>query len=263
MNNAQELSIARFDFGALRDFSHPFEARTVHTPILVDLEVEPEAPPPPPTFSQEQLDQAVADAVAQGRLQGIEEGRQRAQHEELERQQATQAAITSLASQMQQAAIDYSQKLETRRQESVQLSVAVARQVCATALKHYPASLFDSLVARCLPIILRQPRLIVTMHPDMLDILENSLRQLRMETNYEGTIEMRGNTSLGAYDAKLQWEDGSAEIRMQDVWSTIEGILHESLVAPSSPASSATPATHAPAMEAATPELPTPPTSNL
>lgn len=229
-----EFHISRFDFGALRDFSHPFEA--VHEePIIVDLPIEPEAPPPPPTYSQEQLDRAMADAREQGRQHGIEEGRLQAQHEETQRQQATQQALASITTQLAQAQSAYAARLEQGRQETTQLALAIAKQVCHLTLREYPAAFFDTLVLRCLPVILRQPRLIATVHPDLVEIVEQSFRQMRMENNYEGLLEVRANATLAAFDAKLHWEDGSAEIRTDEIWRSIENILQESQVIPAPP----------------------------
>jgi flagellar assembly protein FliH len=233
-STGSEFHISRFDFGALRDFSHPFE-EAHEEPIIVDLPIEPEAPPLPPTYSQEQLDRAMAEAREQGRQHGIEEGRQQAQHEEAQRQYATQQALAAITAQLTQAQGNYTARLEQVRQETTQLALAIAKQVCHLTLREYPATFFDTLVIRCLPIILRQPRLIATVHPDLVEIIEQSFRQMRMENNYEGQLEVRANATLAASDAKLHWEDGSAEIRADDIWRSIEHILQESQTIPAPP----------------------------
>jgi flagellar assembly protein FliH len=229
-----DFQIARFDFGALRDFARPFEPAE-EEPVVIEITTEPEAPPPPPTYSQEQLDRAMADAREQGRQHGMEEGRQQMQQEDVQRQQAIQQALASLNAQLQQAHGQYQRCLDEGRRETSQLALAIARQVCHLTLRSYPAAFFESLVARCLPILLRQPKLVAVVHTDLVDAVEESLRQLRMETNYEGILEVRANPSLAAYDARLQWEDGAAEIRAEDIWHSVETILQETQARPAPP----------------------------
>jgi flagellar assembly protein FliH len=225
MSATQDIPIARFDFGALRDFSRPFTPSTVEEPIVVDLPAQPEAPPPPPTFTQDQLERAIVEAREQGRQQGFEEGRQSAMAEDAHRQQALQQALSGISMQMQMAQGTFMSYLKDRQRDLTQLSIGVARQVCAMALKYYPASFFESLVQRCLPILLRQPRLIATVHPDLVEAVEESLRQLRMETGYEGLMEVRAHPGLAPYDAKLHWEDGAAETRADEMWWGVEAAL--------------------------------------
>lgn len=239
----QDISIARFDFGALHDFSRPFTPReSIREPEIV-APVEP-PPPPPPTYSQQQMEQAMADAREQGRQQGLIEGREQADQEAAQRQQAIQQSLSAIALQMQMAQGTFFSYLKDRQRDMTQLSVAVAKQVCATALKYYPAAQFESLVARCLPIILRQPRLIVSVHPEQVEVIEESVRQMRMETGYEGQVEVRAHTALHAHDAKIHWEDGAAEIRGEELWRSVEAVLLDQ--------------TAAPATENVTPEIATP-----
>ncbi|MBY0356239.1 MAG: hypothetical protein K2Q12_11010 [Rickettsiales bacterium] len=222
----QNIEISRFDFGALRDFAHPYKA---HESISVVEEptIVVEAPPPPPTYSQEQLDRTIAEAMERGRMRGIEEGRAQVTNEQTARVDATQLASTAMLQQLQQAQTLYASQLEERKKNVSTLALAVAKHVCHTALKYYPATLFDSLVARCMPILLRQPRLIIIVHPELLEIIEETMRQMRLESGYEGHIEVRANHTLGLHDAKLHWEDGHAEVSADEIWRSIENILQE------------------------------------
>lgn len=252
MRAANSISIARFDFGALRDFSRPFVHSAKEDPIVIEMPTAAEVAPPPPTYTQEQLDRFMVEAREQGRQQGFEEGRQSAMAEDAHRQQALQQALSGIAMQMQMAQTTFVSYLKERQRDLTQLSVGVARQVCTITMKYYPASFFESLVQRSLPILLRQPRLIATVHPDLVEAVEESLRQLRMDTGYEGLMEVRAHPGLAPYDAKLQWEDGAAETRPDDMWRHVESVLLDQFAI-------ATPASAMP--EVAAPVIPTEPRS--
>ena len=229
-----DISIARFDFGALHDFSRPFTPHRIEKPQIVEVEIAP-PPPPPPTYSQDQLERAMIDAREQGRQQGIQEGRQQADQEAVQLQQATQQALTAISVQMQMAQGTFFSYLKDRQLDMTQLAIAVARQVCAVALKYYPASQFESLVTRCMPVLLRQPRLIISTNPGLVEGIEESVRQLRMETGYEGQVEVRAHASMQLHDAKIQWEDGAAEVKCEELWRSVESILVDNAAPPAVP----------------------------
>ena len=196
--------------------------------------VAPEpAPPPEPTFSAEEL----AGAVALGRQEAAAETEARVRAEmlaDLEHRQteALRAIVEALTAS--QAALD--RTLTARAGASRDLALAVARALVAKALARQPLADIEAMFREVVVRLEGVPWLDLRLAPDLVPAGQASLTRAAEQADYRGEIRVTPDARLGPGDARLIWQDGSAErdlARLEDeVTALVETWMPAACLAP-------------------------------
>lgn len=212
--------IHRFDFNGLRDFRGPIVMQAEVAPV----EVAP-PPPPPPTFSEAELDASRMAGRKQGYTEGFTAGRQEAQRETDRRAEDANAAISKLADAVGNLQTSYHRMLLTEATQLKQLITTIARKVAGEAINARGVETIEAVVERCLPVIFTKPRVIIELHPGILEAaIERIENQLRRE-GFEGEIQFRSNEDLGISDISIDWITGQVSRSEAALWEEIHTLL--------------------------------------
>jgi flagellar assembly protein FliH len=197
---------------------------------------QPKAPPPP-TFSQEELDAA----HTAGEQQGYHAG-------EAAAQQSMQAQLLALANQIDQRmahAMKQAQTVHDSQQSDItDIALAIARKLLPPLVAEHTLTSITTMVVSVCKDMAREPRLVVRVHETMLDPLKQQLDCITQQQAYAGKIILLADEALLATDCKIEWSDGGIERDSTTIWQQIDQAvraartLAESLPESSSPAPS-------------------------
>ncbi len=214
--------VKRFDFFTLRDFASSDETEEVATPEPVIEEEAPPPPPPPPTFSEEELEAACAKAREEGYARGVEDGTLKAQKADGERETQLMSIVKTCCEQVTQFRNEYEAHVAAQEEALTRLAVAVARHVAGDALQSSPEVPISHMVAECLPMLLEEPRIVITVHPSIITLMKDKLEQIGKQAGYDGTLLLEADESMNVTDCHIQWQGGSAHTSYEDTWKNIE-----------------------------------------
>ena len=177
----------------------------------------------PPTFTEQDLAEAKARALAQGREAGLAEAAK-----SCERQAA--AALAAIAKTLEQTASAHRQAIEARHDAALTLAVAVARKLVPALLRDNAATAVESAVADILPRVIDEPRLVIRVDGGMIDSLKEPLDALAARTGFAGKIILLGDERIRAADCRIEWADGGAEHDFdrlaREIEATVDRFLH-------------------------------------
>ena len=215
------MKLQRFDFANLRDFRGPIVVKAAED----DIRIEQPETPPPPVFSEADMESA--------RLAGKKEGYSEGFHAGVAQANADSDLATKEANEVIQRFGDTITALDERyrellTKESADLSTLVlliARKVAGEALEERSIETLTAMVSRCLPVLFSKPRIIIDTHPDMLErVLERMETHLRAN-GFEGDIQFRSNATLHKHDISLDWGAGQAVRSTEMLWQEIETLI--------------------------------------
>lgn len=224
MQHAAMTEVKRFDFLSLRDFSTPpgddADLASAEEEIVEEEALPP--PPPPPVFSEKELEHAKAQALEEGYKKGLEEGSLRTKKADAERE-AQLFNMLKLACEKITAFRDEYERHVTEQQEALtRLATAVARHVAGDAMKSSPEIPVSRMIGECLPMLLGEPRVVITLHPSIIPLMKEKLEDVGKQAGYEGTLILDPDEKLNPSDCHIQWQGGSAYSSTEEMWQTIE-----------------------------------------
>lgn len=220
------MNVQRYDLSSLQDFRSPSKVVAMMTEPLAET-IETPPPPPAPTFSESEMNSAKKNAFEEGRQAGISEGLAQANTLEAQRN----AAIESCVKQLVHTAIDVSVRhqalLKLQCEELFQLVLVVGRKVAGDAMNAVPHAAVETMIAECLGMLVRQPKIILTIHPDIQPIISQRLQYALDEADAECELVLHGDSSMEKSEGKLEWQDGLAERKLDRLWQQIEMKLRD------------------------------------
>jgi flagellar assembly protein FliH len=220
--------VARFDFTSPRDFGTPYIAQPKKKEVKVEEEKAKASPPPPPpkTFSEAEVEAAKKAAYEEGLAAGKQQGYQQAQSEEQATQQALEKHTAALAQNITTLQNEWKALVDSQQAALRELACGIAKQVCESLLEDQPTALFEDLAKRCLPLLMQQPHITISAHPELTESIRPILRRLCENSGYYGEVEVKKDGSLGKHDARITWQQGSAEISELAIWQAVEVALN-------------------------------------
>ncbi len=217
-------SVKRFDFTSLQDFREPPKPLEIVSANEEKHQEEP-APPPPPTFSEAELETAKRQAFEEGRQAGLKEGKELADTEETRRQQAIQQALNQIASQSETIPNRHHALMRLQCSELSELVLIAARQVAGEVIDHYPQVGVQTMLQQCLNILLRQPKVTLRVNPAIVEAVKTEAASMLARRGSECDLHVVGEASLAAGEGRLEWMDGMAERKLDELWQQVSELL--------------------------------------
>jgi flagellar assembly protein FliH len=164
--------------------------------------------PPARTFSQVELDAAVAAARAEAAAATETGVRAELQTAMAARQTAALERIAAGLASLQ-AALE--QALAARAAASRDLALALARALVPRALERQPLADIEAMVRDFLVRLEGQPRMTLALPPALLEAGQQMLGAIAARVGYRGQLTIEPDQTLGPGDARLAWRGGRAE----------------------------------------------------
>ena len=181
-----------------------------------------DAEPPPPTFSEQELEDAKRQAFAEGRKAGHAESA-------ASREQMVAQILQSIA-QNYPALLAEEQAREQRYEVE---AVRLAQQVFEQILPHMLA-LFgrDELKKAMMQVLERQDtqsRILVEVDPGLVQDISDSLENAVGAEAFRARFEVAGRTGLDAHAFAMRWKDGGALHSIEKIAQDIRALMEQAL----------------------------------
>ncbi len=196
---------------------------------------EEEAPPPPPAiYTEEQAAQMVAEAEAaareaadaEGFARGLEQG-----HAEIRSSLEQAMADTSARLAETLARIDEQQKRANARinEDAIHVAIGVMRKIAPAWSKQFELTEIESIVRQCLANLFDAPKVIVQVHPDISDMVSESVEKIAQSRGFSGKVGVVGEPDIDLGDCHVSWGDGTAVRDTKRIWAEINDIVERAL----------------------------------
>lgn len=176
---------------------------------------------PDPSFSQIELDEAVAAAREEGLQDGARRGRAEAL-QGVERRLADAAA--ALTAQLR-AQVEAHRHAVARSTADLDLVFGIVRAIIPRTLEQAPLADVAPMLAELMAGLVGQAKLELRLPPDLLEPGRTLLADMVARAGFEGDCIVTSDPDLEAGDACLRWDHGFAERRVAAIVDEVEGIL--------------------------------------
>lgn len=220
--------IHRFDFGSLRDFRGPVVMEALKQAEHQEIDVTP----PPPVFTEADLEAARIAGKKDGYAEGFLAGKQDAQKSFDQKTSDAQEVLHQLGEVMKNLSNRYQKLLLDESAELTVLITAIAKKVAGDALAKDGEKAILALVEKCLPVVFSKPRLIIELNPNVFATTLDRIETMLCEAGVEAEIQFRANEALGLSDIRLDWGSGQMERNTTALWNEIDAIVGHINLAP-------------------------------
>lgn len=167
-----------------------------------------DAAEPPPTFGEAELAAAVAAAREEAQAETEAEVRAAMGASQAERQAQ---ALERIAAQLEarQAALDHA--LAGRATASREVALALANALASRALARQPLADVEAMLRDLVVRLEGQPRLELHLPPALVERGTALLAEVAGHAGYRGELSVEADPTLAPGDARLCWQDGTAE----------------------------------------------------
>ncbi|EPY02665.1 FliH/SctL family protein [Magnetospirillum fulvum] len=215
------------------DFDPPGGGTRQRAPMTAETEIamaEPAPPPvevapPPPTFTEEDLQLVRDSAFEEGRRSGLEEAAQSA-----ERQLAD--AMTMLAGGFASLKEAEAQSADEAQRVAARVAMAVLRKVLPATCETNAFEEVIRTVLDCFANVLDEPRIIVRVVPSLVDPVRERLESQAGLHGFEGRVVVQADPRLPPGDCRVEWTDGGAERDQVRLIADIEAAVERALAPP-------------------------------
>jgi len=209
-------SIRKYDFGVSFDTDPPRKVLTkpssVPAKAAKKAEPLPPAEPPAPTFSQADLEQvrkkAFAEGEQAGRKAGLKAGRSEA---ETQINQRIAAALNMIGTQLGKLAAKEQERAAAVSDLPVQLTLALVEKLFPHLSDHHGLDEVEALVRGSLEDLLDQPRVTITLNPNLAEEVRGRIEPLLADLGFAGRLSVVPDQKLGATGCRVEWPGGGAE----------------------------------------------------
>lgn len=182
-------------------------------------------------FDASQASQTTGARAEQERLRsafdaGHQEGYTQGQAAAEEAANAASVALIAQIAEGVAALLEERKAVEDRiEKDAVQVAFTIARKLAAAAIAERPTAEIENLVRDCLETCREETRLVVRVADDMTDVVASICEQIKARTTFAGEVIVVGDPAIGVADCIVEWPDGGAERRLDQVARTIEGMV--------------------------------------
>lgn len=204
-------------------------AATAEHETLSPVEEIPPSAPPPPTFSEQELElareQAYQEGLGAGRAEALTDAEKAAQ----DMAASTKTLLDIISNRVTLAGESHLHYLRSQTEVMTRTVLAIARKIAGDALKREPLASVEGLLAECMGLIAGNEVISIVVAPEKADMLRQSLDTLKGQVQgFKGEIEITADASLGEHDCRLEWNNGQAERNIEELWNNVEALIRKS-----------------------------------
>lgn len=191
-----------------------------------DIEEDEFEEPPPPTFSEEELEtvrsKTESEAYSRGKADGLAESK-------ASRDQMVAQIMQNIA---QDTSILFANE-ETRDQiferEAVSLSLTIFEKLFPNEKEIHGFEELKNNISKILKRQENQSEIIIEVHPDAVEGVQKHIHDLNLHNHTQQRFEVNANESLNDQTCKMFWKDGGAIRDIDAIAQEIQGILNQTL----------------------------------
>lgn len=119
------------------------------------------------------------------------------------------------------------------RAEAADIALTIARKLMPTLMKQAPVAEIEAVVTDALALLRDEPRVVVTVTPEQLTMLEDRINEMTRDQGFEGQLALRTDEAIAPGDVRIEWARGAITRDTPALDQSIEEIVRTYLSAPS------------------------------
>jgi flagellar assembly protein FliH len=160
--------------------------------------------PPPPTFSEAELEAARKESYDRGKKDGLAEA-------QASREKFVSGILETISKNFA-TLFNAEQERESRYEtESIVLARAIFRKLFPSLNARHGLAEVETVIGRVLEGSREQARINIEVHPDYINDIEAHARHILAGLHGAGEVVVGGNFALGPGDCRLQWDSGGGQ----------------------------------------------------
>ncbi|MFO0388846.1 MAG: FliH/SctL family protein [Alphaproteobacteria bacterium] len=191
-------------------------------PFLPGGRYKGEAPPPPPTFSEEQLKQAELESYKRGFLEGTEEGKRLQIDAQAEIDRQISEALRGFVKSALPIFEDYKRMSTILREDMPKAAMTIARKVAGAALSDNTEAAINDIAERCVKAMLGEASITIHVHESIAPSLEKRMADIVAQYASGMSVQVIADAALPLSDCKVQWKNGAFIRNTEKLWQDIE-----------------------------------------
>ncbi|MEM9470027.1 MAG: hypothetical protein AAF988_07670 [Pseudomonadota bacterium] len=179
--------------------------------------IEEDIEPPPPTFSEDELEAAKAVAFTQGKSEGIQEERGK-------REQELTVHMGVLAEQIQTLFASELYREKAYEQEAINLSLQLVDQLSPLLEEKLGLDTIRKVIEKTVMAQSKQSQIIIEVAPDYVEEISTLMDRIRTQEEDAPQFKVKANETLTKGACALSWKDGGM---VRDPQGTAKAIKKE------------------------------------
>jgi flagellar assembly protein FliH len=200
-------------------------------------EEEEKGPPPPPAiYTEEQMQtmlreaesRARDEAFTQGHAQGLTQGRD-------EILASVQKTVSDTAGQIA-ARLEHIDEIQKRAhattaEDAIHVTRAIVKKLIPAWTQGNTTLEIENIVRQCLSNLFDVPKVLVQVHPDIAEELQNRVSEIARSRGFSGQAVVVGEASIATGDCRVSWGDGTAIRDQERTWAEINAVVDNAITA--------------------------------
>ena len=164
-------------------------------------EIAEAAAPPPPTYSEEDLQTARAEALAQGREEGHKEAAESIEREVRDALNTAENALRELM--WSQSAIE-----TQATEDAIRVALAAIRRLFPALAEHAPLAEIERMVRETMTMIQGEAALNIYINDRLREPFAARLQEVIAAAGFQERVVLHGAAALGPSDCRIEWTAG-------------------------------------------------------
>lgn len=213
-------------------FDKDFDADEPAPAPQPDAGAEPEAPaeppPPEPSYFEEDLAAARAEARDAGYREGFETGRERGRGEaETAATEAAAQALDRVAAGLDRLLQEQPAAEARRDREALEVATTLVRKLFPALHRNHGLAEIETLLGETLSRLRQEPQVVVRVSEELKEPLRERLDPVTAKSGFDGKVSLVGEPGLAAGDVRVEWSEGGTEHSTADVWRSVDAAIAE------------------------------------
>lgn len=188
--------------------------------IKIDEPPPPPPPPPPPMFSEEEMRKACEKAKAEG----VAEERKKAEESTEKLQAETLKVVAIELDTIQEKQKEANEQIAN---DSLNIILAATKKMFPVIAEKHGMEEIEEFVKQCMSLLFKEPRIIVHVNENIIELLRTTLTEITTNSGYEGQFLVTGDKEIKYGDCRIEWNNGGIERNSEKLWKDIERIIAE------------------------------------
>lgn len=191
-------------------------------PDAIPAAAEAEVEPPPPTFSEADLDGARAEGFAAGREAAVQEAANAVERRIMETLGMIGERLTELFRIQEEANA-------AAVQNAVTVAATIARKLFPDLNRRNALGEVEMVAEQATALVTDEPRIIMHVNDQLRDALAARLDALGERHGFTDTLILRADPEIPLGDCRVEWSTGGCERNTAELWRDIDEIVARNL----------------------------------
>lgn len=165
---------------------------------------------------QAEIDQAYQNGVLAGRNLA------RSEHDAI-----LARAQADIATQLTEISQKLDHDIRQIEDRAGRIALHFAKALTAQMIEQQPTTLIETAFVRCLGLAGQTPSMTITTSQELVQSLQENLKQKALESGYNGEIQFSRNSALSVSGVTIQWADGGLNFDPERISSEVEIVARD------------------------------------